>query len=120
MTSCKCDNNFEGVDCSRRRCPRGPISLDGGKYDIPTKQLIRCDYPPSVSTRFSINLRGKTTESFSAGIQEKDLQAVLQRLDVHERIDVVYKGGTSFCDGSESTDISGNIVELRFYPKLEQ
>mmetsp|Transcript_7743 Transcript_7743/g.16156 ORF Transcript_7743/g.16156 Transcript_7743/m.16156 type:complete len:798 (+) Transcript_7743:173-2566(+) len=80
---CKCDEGWEGYDCSLRSCPVGD---NPGTYGENRElQLLRCQ---ATSGTFRLQFRQETTPELSWDITDWELKSVLEDLDSVKRVDV--------------------------------
>ena len=83
ILGCKCDEGWEGYDCSLRSCPVG--DNPGAYGENRELQLLRCQ---ATSGTFRLQFRQETTPALNWDITYWELKNALEDLDSVKRVDV--------------------------------
>jgi len=82
---CQCDADWEGYDCSLRRCPYGD---NPGTYgDLREVQLLQCE---ATSGTFQLQFRQEYTEAMPFNVEIAVLEAELEKLTTINNVEVEY------------------------------
>jgi hypothetical protein len=104
VTGCACDKDWEGFDCSERRCPWGvdpEQTVSSGWVD--ETQLLECTCPDVCTGSITLSYKGYSTMSIPYNAGENMIQAALNELPTVEDVLVEIVGSGKVCPAAGAT-----------------
>ena len=120
---CRCDDNYDGYDCSLRLCPNGDDPMTGNGADVEGNRAQKNDQQKVTCKAgggtFTLTFRGKTTTHIPYNGNAQDIQTALEALPTlgvgHV---VVLLSGAQACTESGAAATSFTVEFLQNFGNL--
>ena len=115
---CKCDEGYEGYDCSLRSCPTGDDPMTRDSTQKHEKQYFTCT---GTAGTFKLKFREQTTAAIQYSATAATVKAALEALTSVGTVTVAFSSGTTVCAATVVNAVAVTFMtELGGAPHVDQ